>query len=187
MFYCNRWVNAIIQAAGKNAAETLSCLREIAPLLKPLYLSGRNAAEKLEKLLRGQLNIKPGETPGLEYAIRIICLLVEKSNFKHIDIVLERIEERLNDQMGILNVTVESATPLEDSTERELKQKIMKHTGAAEINIRNRIVPELLGGYRLKIGWYYIDASLRRQLELMKNELIAAAISVRDGGNNGEL
>jgi F0F1-type ATP synthase delta subunit len=71
----------------------------------------------------------------------------------------------------VLAVTVESATPLDRAFEEQLKQRIRERLGAAAVKLNAAVVPDLLGGYRLRIGGFFIDASLKGQMEQMKADL----------------
>jgi F-type H+-transporting ATPase subunit delta len=175
VFHGDRWAAAFTGALGKNAEAGLACLRTMVPPVRaiPGALFGRSAARQLEKILRESAAAAGGESGGMaaEYAIRFISLLVEKNCFKHIDSVLQRIEKRLDEQKGILDVTAESAAPLDGDLAAELRRLITRQTGAAGIKMETRLVPELLGGYRLRIGGFYVDASLKRQLEQLTADL----------------
>jgi F0F1-type ATP synthase delta subunit len=57
--------------------------------------------------------------------------------------------------------------------EAELARLIREKTGAANVKMKTSVRPELLGGYRLRIGGFYIDASLKGQLAKMKADLEA--------------
>jgi F-type H+-transporting ATPase subunit delta len=179
MFHEDRWASAFINVLGENAGGGLACLRALAPPLKavPGALFGRDAAAKLEKLLRSAADQAGGfsQDKPLEYAIRFISLLVEKNYFKYIDPVLRKIEKKLDDKMGILDITAESAFPMDSGFEENLRRMIKERTGAAGIKMRTRLVPELLGGYRLRIGGFSVDASLKGQLEKMAKDLTAVS------------
>jgi ATP synthase F1 delta subunit len=112
-------------------------------------------------------------------------LLVEKNCFRHIDPLLTRIEQMLDERKGILDLTVESAVPPESGFEEELARMIKEKTKATDVKMKTVVKPELLGGYVLRMGGFYIDASLKGQVEKMTAELTAAAGAI--GGNNGEL
>jgi F-type H+-transporting ATPase subunit delta len=88
--------------------------------------------------------------------------------------VVQKIEERIDERSGTLTVTAESAAPLDSAFEEELKRRIIEQTGAANIKMKTRVVPALLGGYRLRIGGFFVDASVKRQMEEMQAELEAA-------------
>jgi F0F1-type ATP synthase delta subunit len=97
--------------------------------------------------------------------------LVSKNRFRHIDSIIAGIEKRLDEQNGILDVTVESAVAADSAAEDTLKKMIRERTAAAAINMKMKTVPDLIAGYRLWIGGLCIDASLRGQLEHMMADL----------------
>jgi len=193
LFHSDRWAGAFISVSGENAAAALVCLKAMVPPLKSVrgVIFGRDAAALVEKLLRESAGATgTGGDPAAECAIRFVTLLVEKKCFKYVDSVLQRIEQRMDEQMGILDVIVESASVMDSAFEEEMRRSIIQRTGAAGIKMKARLVPELLGGYRLRIGGFCVDASLKGQLEQMKADLIAAvrtAMAAAHGGGNGEL
>ena len=188
MFHWNRWAAVFTDSLGENAEAGLHYLRALIPPIKiiPGALFGYSASRQLEKILReGGASIgSVSENTPLEYAIRFITLLVAKNHFNKIDLIVHSIEDRIDGQKGILVVTVESAVPMDNVFAEELRQHIIEKTGAAQVKMNIRLVPELLGGYRLRIGGYYVDASLKGQTEKMKAALEKAALAAAcpDGG-----
>ena len=179
-------------ASGENAAGAFAYLKAWIPLLKTECrgISGLNAAKRLEKSLRESAEQISNTTDAAECAIRFICLMIEKSRFRFVDSVLREIELLINRQTGIIDVTVETAFPLENDVKEKLTQVIKEQYNAAGVKIKNLLKTEILGGYCLRIGGFYIDASLKGQIKQMKADLIAAAaapITAAGGGNNGEL
>jgi F-type H+-transporting ATPase subunit delta len=187
VFHGSRWVDAFVATLGKDAGEGYACLKALVPPLKaiPGGLSGYYISRRLEKLLRDGAAAAGFSGAAVTSAIRFVALLVEKNRFRHIDSILPEIERRLDRQNGVLAVTVESAAALDGGFEQALKKRLAEHCGAASINLKTRLVPELLGGYRLRIGGLYIDASLRGQAESMKADLEAAALECCGGTYNG--
>jgi F-type H+-transporting ATPase subunit delta len=173
MFYANRWADVFVAVLGENVAEGLACLKAMASPLKAVSgsLFGYSVARRLEALLRECADTLP--IPA-EYPIRFITLLVEKNQWRHIEVILQKIEERIDIQRGALTVIAETTVPLDGAFEAELKENIIKRLGAADVNIKTRLVPELLGGYRLRIGGFFVDASLKGQSEGMTAALEAA-------------
>jgi F-type H+-transporting ATPase subunit delta len=171
VFHGNRWAGAFVSTLGENADEGFVCLKALANPLKGVsgLLFGYSAAHRLEAMLRSAIDVKDSS----EYAIRFICLLVEKNQFRNIDMILRKIEESLDKKNGILSVSVEAASSMDDAFERELRSRIIAQTGAAELKMDTLLVPALLGGYRLRMGGFYIDASLKGQIEKMKADLEA--------------
>ncbi|GHV89857.1 hypothetical protein AGMMS50268_03600 [Spirochaetia bacterium] len=199
MFTPERWaaafINAIIEgavpASGANIsgyaaiAEGLDLLRALSPLILkiPGSVSGTSAAAQLEKMIRRAGQSLPAAGFGAastvlpigeETTVRFILLLIKKNLFHHINTVIAEIEAELDHLRGILPVTLESAAAPAGDFEESLKKQLMEKTGAGGIKLDSRLVPELLGGYRLRIGGDIIDASLRSQLQRMGSDLAAA-------------
>ena len=187
MFSASRWANAFLTALsnpnsgsanssssnlGTNPEEAFTCLKRIAMPLKPLLgvFSGRGASKELEKLLRESAGEAEAD-PAVEHAIPLICLMAEKRCLKYIDTVLLKIESILNKKNGILGMSIEAASPMESDFTEELRQRIKETTGAADVKIKTGVRHELLGGYLLRMDGFYIDASLKGQVDKMMKEL----------------
>ncbi len=183
MFHAERWAGAFLTVSGANADEAFVCLKALAANVKTLrgLLFGHSASAKLEKILRESAAATHADAAATEYAIRLLCLLVEKNCFRHVDLLLQKIEQDLNARNGLLDVTLETAAAVDGNFEKELEQRIKEKTGAAGVKMKTRVRPELLGGYLLRIGSLFIDASLKGQLENMAAQLTGA----NTGGRNG--
>jgi len=191
MFHRDCWAGAFFTVSGENAESVFLCLKTLARPLQSIRgaFFGHSASVKIEKILRESASAAKTGAPdfALEYAIRFICLLVERKCFRYIDSLLKKIEQMLNERKKIIDVTVEAAASPDSGFEEELTQMLKQKMGASAVKVKTEIKPELLGGYLLRIGDFYVDASLKGQLENMKAELITAVEEMSDGGNNGEL
>jgi F0F1-type ATP synthase delta subunit len=170
VFHRYRWAAVFVNILGGNAEEGLDLLRALVKPVKtiPGALFGCAAARRLEKILLESSGGFSGDAQIYARVIRYIVLLVRKNCFVRIDLIMQKIEELVDEQKGILAVTVESAVPMNSDSEQELRQKIMERTGAKAVKMKPRVVPDLLGGYRLLIGGFYVDASLKGQIERMQ-------------------
>ncbi|MCL1958489.1 MAG: F0F1 ATP synthase subunit delta [Spirochaetes bacterium] len=183
VFHAQRWASAFLSVSDTDANDAFLCLKALAAQIKTAHgiFFGRSASIKLEKLLRESAASCCEKIPAaLEYTIRFLCLLVEKNCFRYIGLVLQKIEQNLDEKNGILDVTVESAVPSDSGFEEELSKIIKEKTGASGVKMKTLVRPELMGGYLLRIGSYYVDASLKGQLENM-----AAHLGGNTGGRNG--
>jgi F-type H+-transporting ATPase subunit delta len=189
MFHAERWAGAFLTVSGANADEAFVCLKALTANVKTLrgQLFGHSASAKLEKILRecsaassAVAEAVTADTAAAEYAIRLLCLLVEKNCFRHVDLLLQKIEQDLNARNGILDVTLETAAAVDSEFKEKLERQIKEKTGASGVKMKIRVRPELLGGYLLRIGSLFIDASLKGQLENM-----AAQLGADTGGRNG--
>ena len=174
MFHVDRWVGAFMAVSGKDADSAYECLKAIAQPVKSVHgvFFGHNAAAELETMLRESAGATE-PPPAVEYAIRFICLLVEKDCFRYVDVLLSGIEQRLDEQKGIIALSLEAASAVDSGFEQELARMIREKTGAAGVKMKTSVRPELLGGYRLRIGGFFIDASLKGQLAEMRADLEA--------------
>jgi F-type H+-transporting ATPase subunit delta len=170
VFYGNRWAAVFVNCLGENVEAGLVCLKAMVEPLRAVSgtLFGFSAAKRLENTLRESVITVADNGMILEYSIRFICLLVEKKCFGHIDVVMRNIEDCLDAQKGVLAVTIESASSIDSDFEEKFKQHIMEKTGAAGIKLKAVLNQGLLGGYRLRIGGFFVDASLKGQMEKMK-------------------
>lgn len=179
-----RWAREFVNALGANASEGLLFLQALVPSVKaiPGALFGHVVARRFEKMMLESLfdSNCPAKGTVPEQVVRFISLLVEKDHFRDIDTILLKIEELIDRKNGILTVTVEAASPMDAGFEEEFRQRIAQAMGVAEIKMKTRHVPGLLGGYRLQCGGLFVDASLRGQMEKMQAMLGEAVLHIHD-------
>jgi F-type H+-transporting ATPase subunit delta len=184
MFISKRWAAAFVNSFEKedgnieDGINTLKALADFADSL-PGIVSGRAAAEMLEPLVRNAMT-KAGQEA--ETAVRFFLLMVKKNAVCHVDSIIEEIKKILDKKNGVIHAFAEYAHEPEKDFISEINQLIKKMTGAASVELTGQINPELIGGYRLKIGDEIIDASVRRQLQKME-----ACLAAGDGGNQWQI
>ena len=191
MFISGYWAKAFINSveeAGGDVEDGLDAIKALALWVRSLpgEISGRAAAIKLEKFIRGGI---AAFSPAQEIALRFIILAIRKNVLRYIDPITGEIKKLLDKKQGLVTVTLESAaefnstgsTPDSSSDssidESRIKSALEKTAGIGRVNLIKRVNPELIGGYRLRIGDKIIDASIRSQLQ--KLEMCLAG----DGGS----
>ncbi|MDR1302054.1 MAG: F0F1 ATP synthase subunit delta [Treponema sp.] len=194
MFSGERWAAGFVGSCGVHTEEGFGALQALVPVITaiPGMLAGTHAAKELEGMIRKALNHVSPESGlvdwGVEYAVRILILLVKQGYLSHAPEFMRALETLLDQQKGILRVTVESAFPVDASFQHRLEEALAgSHTRASntavkEIKVTVQIVPELLGGYRLRIGSGLVDASVRTQLQQLAQDLHAAPRETAAGG-----
>jgi F-type H+-transporting ATPase subunit delta len=178
MFPRDRWADAFVAASAGHAAEGLAVLKAFAPVLSrlPGRVAGTGDALALERMLRAALEAAgagAGEE-GAENAVRFVALLVRRGRLKQLNALVGAVEQRVDAAMGVLAVDLESASPLAEDLREELKAALIRKYGVRDIRLVSHVVPELLGGYRLRAGADLVDSSLRGQLQRMARDLYAA-------------
>ena len=188
MFHADRWAGVFLSVSMADADDAFLCLKAVAAQVKTMQgvLMGHSASGRLEKILRESATASAvADADATEYAIRFLCLLVEKNCFRYVNLLLQKIERDLDAQNRILNAVLEAAAPVESGFADELTLTIKDKTGAAGVKMKTCVKPELLGGYILRIGSHYVDASLKGQLESMAAHLGTPNLGADTGGRNG--
>jgi F-type H+-transporting ATPase subunit delta len=137
----------------------------------------------VETFIRQGIGKTVFSSAALEITLRFIVLMVRKKNIRHIKLVLDETKKILDKRRGVLAVQVEYVFPLGNDFEYSLKELIKKQSGATRVELRGRVNPGLIGGYRLRIGDKVIDASIRSQLYELETCLAAGITESGDGGN----
>jgi F-type H+-transporting ATPase subunit delta len=87
-------------------------------------------------------------------------------------VILAEARELHNQRTGRVRVLVDSAVPLPEDQRERLRQEL-RTTLRREPLLETRVDPGLLGGIVVRVGDWLYDASVRTQLETIRNQLIA--------------
>ena len=166
MYPCRNWAKAYIKSLeneGLDIAEGIDTLQILSDQVKAHggILFGRTAADKLEELLYKGIPL------CLDITVRFLVLMVRKNMFRHVKPVINEIKNIMNKRWGIIEATVEYALIPNDKSQVEstIIQAVKRRSGVKEVVLESRHNPQILGGYRVKIGDEVIDASIRSQLD----------------------
>jgi len=176
MFHPGHWAAAFINSLEREKAdleEAMELFKTLASWVKSLPggVFGSSAAQKVENLIRKGLSTAGEISPAGETTVRFLSLLIKKNKSRHIDSIIAETEKLLDKKRGVITVCMESAAPMEGELESSMKESLRKLTGAARLNLVEQVNPELIGGYRLRIGDNIIDASIRLQLKKLEIHL----------------
>jgi F-type H+-transporting ATPase subunit delta len=175
---------------GEQAEAGLAALKALLPVLGPFSgsLQGRRAAGQLEGMIRKALQNDGPLEAGEEYALRMVVLLARKGALAHAPALIQALQALVDRQRGVLRLTVETAHPADTGYPiatafiEDLKRALTGQGGIKELALQVRLVPELIGGYRVRIGSILVDASLRKQLQGLERDLRAPQTAQADGG-----
>jgi hypothetical protein len=173
------WAEAFVNAAGSASAaeEALGNLRVFcrAALMLPGDLSGRNDANRLGRCITAALALASGRgaaermprsdgTDAAGFASRFIQLMLRKNCFYYYKRILREIEKAIYKQKGIEEVIVETAVEPEGGILETVREKALHLTGAKDIKLTLRVIPDLIGGIRLRWGSIVFDDSIKWRL-----------------------
>ncbi len=98
-----------------------------------------------------------------------IELLVEKQREEHLLEVIEQYFALRDLKYGIVNVDVTSAVEITGQQEKNLTAKLERYT-KKKVRVRFALDTALKGGLVVRIGDTVLDSSIKRQLELMREQ-----------------
>jgi hypothetical protein len=186
MFPPDRWATAFTELCGRDLDEGIAAFKIFVDCISRLEsrASGSNKALRFEAFLRkaleeagfdsmalsGKADLSRDSGPenrGTELALRFVVFLVRKDYFKYHQVLLAGIERAADRARGTTRIILESAAPVGGELEDRIKAELIKRTGAREIVIDRRVVPDLIAGYRVYISTELLDTSFQGLLRKM--------------------
>jgi F-type H+-transporting ATPase subunit delta len=80
----------------------------------------------------------------------------------------------LEDRTGKVRVSVQTAAPLPEDQRSRLVSQLRELTKREPL-LEEKVDPDLLGGLVVQVGDWRYDASVRHQLEIIRNQLIESS------------
>jgi F-type H+-transporting ATPase subunit delta len=167
MFHPGNWAAAFINSLekeGERLEDGIEIFTVLASLVKNLQIIGCSGAEKLEKLIREAMKKNGTVTRAGEIAIRFFILIIRKNKFRYLVLISKELNKLLEKKRAIISVAAECTVLPDDNFKSRLKDFLKQRMKATAVEIAWKINPDLLGGYRLRIGDEIMDASVRAQL-----------------------
>ncbi len=146
--------------------------------------------ETVEQTIRGSRELQlliasPVVTPGKKKSVfhALFAERVGKDVLTFLDLLFVKHRENLlpaivqqyaslrDERAGVVNVDVTTAAELAVPQQERLRAVLERYTGKT-VRIRAAIDRSLKGGVRVQIGDTVLDASVRRQLELLRNAFL---------------
>jgi F-type H+-transporting ATPase subunit delta len=104
--------------------------------------------------------------------LRFIHLLIAKGRESILPDVIEQFENLRDAKYGIVNVDVRSAVEFTAPQEKGLQAQLEKYT-RRKVRVRFALDTSIRGGLVVKIGDTVLDASVRHQLELLRERFVS--------------
>ena len=105
-----------------------------------------------------------------EVTFMFIILLVSKGREGAIASIVEEAKSQLRAMNNIQAATVKTASPLDDDSRAKILAQVAKlHNG--EVELKEIVDPEILGGFVLRLDDKEVDASIKRQLNKLGRKL----------------
>ena len=139
--------------------------RELQTVLAHPAISALKKRELVEKIL--------GAIPDLSNEVRrLLLMLAERDRLGSVPDVAAAFTERLMAHRKVMDAQIVTASALPDGQRAALAQALSSAVGA-EVRIKESVDPSIVGGIVARVGSVVYDASLTRQLEKMRQQLLA--------------
>jgi F-type H+-transporting ATPase subunit delta len=102
--------------------------------------------------------------------INLVLLMVRRGRPGAIDRMIERFTELLRRHRGVALAEVRTALPLDDRQRAEIVSRLRALTGS-QVEVDERVDPDLIGGIAVRIGDQLYDATVRSRLERLRARL----------------
>jgi F-type H+-transporting ATPase subunit delta len=171
----NRYARALMELASESGQISLVAqqLRQAADA----YLSSEELRSvlgdpTLEDEKRAAVIAAIGQRLGLNALVQnTLGVLLVRGRMTALPDVAQRLMELADEQAGLVQASVASATPLSDSQLQSLKGELERLTGC-KIALERRHEPNLLAGVVARVGDHVIDASLRGRFQELEQKLL---------------
>ena len=155
---------------------TLSAVKDDMDLLsktmaesRELRLLLRNPIVKHDKKLAILKAIFEGKVSDM--TLRFFTIPTEKNRESAIEGIGPEFLAQYNVMQGVQSAEVTSATPLTAIARLEIRKLVTQQTGLADVQLTEKVDPELIGGFILRVGDNQIDDSVRTSLRRMRTSL----------------
>ena len=102
--------------------------------------------------------------------VEFLNVLVEKHRIAFLPEVIDEFTRLVEAEKGIGRATIITATPLNEKEKSHLVTKLTAKTGL-KIELEERVDPDILGGMIVILHNEIIDGSIRRDLDLLEEQL----------------
>jgi F-type H+-transporting ATPase subunit delta len=145
-------------------ADALSESRELQVFFFSPYFSSQEKKDGIAKVVEG----------GDEHFVRFLELLAERHRMPVVFRIRRGLDRMWAEENKLLSVTITSAVELDDDLKDDLRKKIEDETGR-KVEFDSKVDPEVLGGLKLQVGNFVMDASVRSRLEKLRKQVARAA------------
>ena len=155
-------VDGVVEEFESLVNDVFTQAPEFEALLSSGAIGGKQKVEVLRKTLEGKAS---------PVFLNFMLVLSDHERLDMLRGILAAAQELRDERTGRMRVEVQSATPLPEH-QRERLRRELKETFQREPLLSVRTDAELLGGLVVRVGDWLYDASVRTQLQSIRNQII---------------
>lgn len=141
--------------------------KELSNFILTPVISAEKKTKVFEAMFSGKVN---------ELTLRFLVYLCEKNRINLLYDISDDFAALVNEKQGIVLAKVKTAIEITDGEKKALTDKLRLFTGK-EIQATYSVDPSIKGGFIASVDDKIIDASILRQLELLKEKFSMGSIN----------
>ena len=150
-------------------ANTLKENRELQMLLRNPVVESRQKHKIFESVFNGTLH---------EISYQFLDVLLKKKREPALDTICEEFFKMYNAAHNIKPVTITTAQPLGESLKTKILSILIEQT-RSNIDLREIVDPEIIGGFVIKMDDYYLDSSILSKINKLRQEFSQNSFQVQ--------
>lgn len=153
-----------IPAKRGQVLKDLRAMLDVCPALESVFKSPVITVAEKKSILSTLL-----DRVEADRMTRNFCyLLADKERLAFFRAIVQAYETRLDEAQGVIRGKLTTAVALSADRQAAIKADLVEKAGGKEIELSFAVDQAILGGVVLKIGDRVLDASLRAQLEILR-------------------
>jgi F-type H+-transporting ATPase subunit delta len=113
----------------------------------------------LEALFRGRFN---------DLTLSFFRIITQKNREILLPLIASEFHNAYNEYKGIGKASVVTAVPLQPELREEVLALARKMVGKSQVELKEMVDPEIIGGFILNAGSQQIDSSIKHQLKILQ-------------------
>jgi len=131
-------------------------------LLDSPVVKASNKIKLIRSIFQDRINV---------YSLNFLILITENKRERYIPGIFRNLEDLYRQEEGVKTAVLTSSQPLNDSIILQVKQ-ILEKEFKSKVELSQKVNPELIGGFVLRVGDQQYDASIITQLKKIKEQLL---------------
>jgi len=144
----------------KDIKESISNSKELELFLVTPIISLDKKEEVIKSLFLGRVN---------DLTLKFLSIICEKNRINIVNDIIDDFLNLVNEKRGIAPAKIKTAVEISETEKSALSEKLKKYTGK-DITATYTVDPSIKGGFIAQIDDRIIDASIIRQLELLREK-----------------
>lgn len=116
-------------------------------------------SEILSKIFKGKVH---------SLTMSFFEIITRKNREPLLPSIAKEFHNAYNEYKGISKATITSATPLDAKLRSEFETLVKKYSDLKQVELIEKVDPEMIGGFVLNIGDRQIDASVKNKIKALK-------------------